>query len=199
LFCAAATTVSAAVTVLNFDDLPSGHYLTGTDYAGLTWELGNAGDSGFLGKWATPGILGSYPHSAPNDIINSFGSTLMGISFPSAVDMSGSYIATQGADAGLPQRARVYGYLAGQEVSITNWFTNISTTPAWFDMSGLTDVDRIVFEATHVALNQSYYGIDDLTFTYIPEPTGLAALGFAAAALLARKGRRQRDEGRKKM
>jgi hypothetical protein len=37
-------------------------------------------------------------------------------------------------------------------------------------------------------------GLDDLTFTPIPEPAGLAALGFVAAVLLPRRraGRRNR-------
>ena len=35
-------------------------------------------------------------------------------------------------------------------------------------------------------------GLDDLTFTPIPEPAGLAALGFVAAGLLMRKGRGQK-------
>jgi hypothetical protein len=189
VFSAAGKAFSADATVLNFDDLTAPYLLTGTSYAGLTWEQGNPGDSGFLGEWVIPGPPTDYPHSAPNNIINSFGSSMMGIGFPSPVDMSGSYIATQGGSAGMPQRVRVHGYLAGQEVGTTGWFTQISTTPAWFDMTGLTNVNRIVFEAPPMGLALSYYGIDDLTFTPIPEPAGLAALGFVGAGLMTRRRR----------
>ena len=35
--------------------------------------------------------------------------------------------------------------------------------------------------------NIGNYDLDDLTFTYVPEPAGLSALSSAAAALLARR------------
>ena len=35
--------------------------------------------------------------------------------------------------------------------------------------------------------NIGNYDLDDPTLTYVPEPAGLSALGFAAAALLTRR------------
>jgi hypothetical protein len=84
---------------------------------------------------------------------------------------------------------RVHGYSSGFEVARTNWFTNITTTPVWFDMGALTHVDRIVFESVPVYENTGYYGLDDLTFTYVPEPTALALTGVALAGTLLRRRR----------
>ena len=68
-------------------------------------------------------------------------------------------------------------------------FTQIGTTPAWFDMSALTNVDRIVFEAPAAFQGQAYYGLDDLTFTYVPEPAALALVGVALAGTMLRRRR----------
>ena len=180
----------AAPTVLTFDDLPYPYILTGSAYAGLTWEFGNnAADAGVAGRWVTSDpTANGHAHSPPINVVNGGGSTLAGITFPTPVDMGGGYIAVQGNGSyNWATSARIHGYFGGQEVGTTDWFTTITTTPAWFDMSALTNVDRIVFEAVSSTPGVAFYGLDDLTFTYVPEPAGLAALGFAAAALLARR------------
>jgi len=183
----------AAPTVLTFDDIvPQGEvYLTNSGYGGLTWELGNTGYGGNVGFWGVPSTDDPYshPHSPPRDVVNGWGCSQIGISFPGVVDMGGAYIAGQG-NGPFTSALRVHGYRNGLEVSDTDWFRSITTTPAWFDMSALANVDRIVFESVVVYQNTGVYGLDDLTFTYIPEPAGLAALSFAAAALLARRRRK---------
>jgi len=181
------TTLATSPTELNFDDLPKLHFVTGTTYAGLTWEEGNLGVGGNVGVWSTGGIL-SYPHSPPVNLINGYGCTMIGIGFPAMVDMSGAYVGQQG-NGGFPSTTgvRVHGYLDGVQTGVTAWFTDIQTDPQWFDMSILTNVDRIVFESVPVYDNGGSYGLDNLTFTYVPEPAGLAALSSAAAALLARR------------
>jgi hypothetical protein len=108
--------------------------------------------------------------------------------------MSGGYIAGQG-NGPFTSALRVRGYLAGQEVGATDSFTNITTTPAWFDMSALANVDRIVFESVPVYENGGPYGLDDLTFTPIPEPAGLGMLGFVSAALMARRRNSEVQKG----
>ena len=189
----------SAPTVLDFDDLPYQYNLTANGYAGLVWGNGNGGYNGNIGFWEISQPLSNgYPHSLPSDVMNAWGCTQIGIGFPSPVNMGGVYVAGQ-SNGPYTTGIRVHAYMSGQTVAVTDWFTNISTIPAWFDMSALVNVDRIVFESVPVYQNTGIYGLDDLTFTYVPEPAGLAALSFAAAALLARKGRRQRDEGRKKM
>jgi hypothetical protein len=60
---------------------------------------------------------------------------------------------------------RVHGYSSGQPTVTTDWFTNIGTTPVWFDMTALTNVDRIVFESVSPSSGVAGYGLDDLTFT----------------------------------
>ena len=183
----------AGQTIVDFDDLQyaDSFNLTGTGYAALTWESGNAGYGGNTGYWATTANYDpqKYPHSQPRNVVNGWGCSQIGIAFPDPVDMEGAYIAGQGSPGLWTTMVRSWGYRAGQSVGVTDWFTNISTNPAWFDMSALTDVDRIVFESIPVYHGSGWFGLDDLTFTYVPEPTGLAALSSAAAALLARRRR----------
>jgi len=190
------TALATSPTVLNFDDLPGWYNLTSGGYAGLTWEHGNvAADSGNTGYWLTsdPAANGR-AYSQPRTVIDGWACTQIGIGFPSEVDLSGCYIAVQGNASDLwATSLRVHGYLAGQEVGTTDWFTNISITPAWFDMSALPNVDRIVFESACATPGVGGFGLDDLTFTYVPEPAGVAALGFAAAALLGRRHHRRAD------
>ena len=81
---------NGAVTVLNFDDLPYGYILTGSNYASLNWETGIPASDGLNGVW---GIGGDYTHSGLRSVINSGGTALIGISFPVDVDVAGAYFA----------------------------------------------------------------------------------------------------------
>jgi hypothetical protein len=185
----------AVQTVLTFDDLPPGTILSGGTYAGRTWEDGNAGLLGFPGKWVVPSLY-RYPHSQPNNVTNGNGATLMGVSFPNAVDLQGAYVAVQGNGvASWAQSLRVHGYFAGLPTTDTPLFTQISTTPNWFDMTALTHVDRIVFEASVAFDNQAAYGLDDLTFTYVPEPAGISLVLLAMGGVLLRRKAGRRGPG----
>jgi MYXO-CTERM domain-containing protein len=180
----------ADAIVVNFDGLSHDTVLTGTQYAGLGWEMGNVGVGGVNGYWLAL-ISRNYPHSAPGNLINAGGCTSIGITFPSAANLSGAYVAVQGDGALIwTTGLRAHGYNSGQEVAVTNWFTTISTTPEWFDMSALTNVDRIVFESVPVYENTGYYGLDDLTFTYVPEPAGISLGLLSLGGLLLRRRRR---------
>lgn len=179
----------AASTVLNFDDLSSPNNLTGSNYSELSWEEGNIGVGGIPGHWATVYNHANLPNSGLGNLINAGGSTSIAIGFPMRVDVTGAYIAGQGAQLAWASSLRVHGFRMGQEVSVTSWFTPITSTPTWFDMSSLTNVDRVLFESVASYQNQGYYGLDDLTFTYIPEPASLAMLTLAGAGLLARRRR----------
>jgi len=80
---AVGSAVRASSTVVNFDDLPDVYTLTGTGYAGLTWEQGNVGMDGFIGFWMTgSAALPRLPHSPPRNVINATGCTQIGIGFP---------------------------------------------------------------------------------------------------------------------
>ena len=93
------------------------------------------------------------------------------------MNMDGAYVAGQGGF--WTTGVRVHGYRDGTEINATSWFTNIGSTPIWFDMSALADVDRIVFESIPVFEGGGYFGMDNLTFTAIPEPAAPAVLMFA--------------------
>ena len=184
-------------TVLNFDNYPTAfHSLYGTGYGRLTWELGNAGTGGNIGVWAISSGFGSYPNSPPNDVINAYGCTQIGIGFPAPVNVSGAYIAVQGnMEQSWATGLQVHGYRAGELVADTDPLTSITTTPTWYDMGKLAGVDRIVFESTPGYNGVGIFGMDDLTFTPNPEPAGLAAIGFVGASLLARRRRAGKRRG----
>jgi hypothetical protein len=57
-------------------------------------------------------------------------------------------------------------------------------------MTALTHVDRILFEASVAFENQAAYGLDDLTFTYIPEPAGVSLGVLALSGVLLRRRHR---------
>ena len=153
------------LSVVDFDDLDYDWTLSGTSYAGLTWEWGNEID-GHLGEWWIP-LEGydSHPYSQPHYVINGWGATLMGISFPEPIDVLGGYF----AEAGNPTPGvRVHGYLGETEVATTGWFNDIDTIPSWFAMN-LNNVDRIVIESlAHHGTDPSGYGMDKHTYT--PQP-----------------------------
>lgn len=178
---------SVRAVVLTFDDQPSDIDLTGSGYASITWETGNPGVSNFPGFWSVVGPPANFPNSPPRNLINAAGSTLMAFGFSTPVNMGGAYVAGQGSNHAWASSLRVHGFRAGQEVSITPWFSPITSTPTWFDMSLLTNVDRVLFESVASFQNIGIYGLDDLTFTYIPEPASLAMLTLAGAGLLARR------------
>ena len=101
----------AAPVVVDFDDLPYAYPLTGSGYAGLTWEAGNLGYQGLQGAWLTASDLQDYPHSEPHNAINGWGSTLIGIGFPQPVNVLGAYFAAQGVSYTQTTGVRVHGYL----------------------------------------------------------------------------------------
>ena len=173
------------VTVVNFDDLAGGYVLTGSNYAGLTWESGNNGFEDNPGYWLVPSAS-SYPYSQPLNAENAWGCTLLGIGFSTQVDVSGAYFAAQGnGPLGWTNKVRVHGYRNGSEVVTTDWFTDIDKHPDWFAMN-LNQVDRIVIESNPVNDGGGWYGMDNLTYD-IPEPATIAMLGLGALSLIRRK------------
>ncbi|NIA20440.1 MAG: PEP-CTERM sorting domain-containing protein [Anaerolineaceae bacterium] len=180
----------AAPVVVDFDDLSYSYVLTGSGYAGLTWEAGNAGYQSNPGRWITPTDTNDYPHSLPHNAINAWGCTLIGIGFPQPVDVLGAYFAAQGVSSGWTSGVRVHGYLGGNPVGTTGWFNDIDDVADWFAI-GLSNVDRIVVESVPISLGGGWFGMDDLTYNVVPEPATLSLLGLGIAGLVARKRRRR--------
>ena len=187
--CAAVLVVSVqayGVTVVNFDDLAPGYVLSGSNYAGLTWESGNNGYNDNQGSWVTQSSSDiTFPYSEPIDAINYWGCTLLGIDFPTQVDVSGAYFAGQGSQNAWTNEVRVHGYRNGIEVATTDWFTDIDSHPDWFAMN-LTQVDRIVIESNPVNNGGGWYGMDNLTYN-VPEPATMSLLGLGALSLIRRR------------
>ena len=181
------STTTIGAIIVDFDDLDYEFHITGSGYAGLTWDTGNQGYQNNTGYWKVPKYGGnSYPHSTPHNAINTWGCTLLGIGFPTEVDVLGAYFAAQGYVTNWTTGVRVHGYRSGVEVATTPWFNDIDAQPDWFAMN-LNGVDRIVIESVPVKEGGGWYGMDDLT--YIPEPATLLLLGLSGLALL-RKSRR---------
>ena len=118
------------------------------------------------GIWFVPPIEASYyPHSGKHIVINKWGDTKMGITFPTKVDIHGAWFAGQGEGEGVwTSGIRVIGYCEGKNTQTTDWFEDIKDTPNWFAIN-LKDVDRIVVEAVPVYNGAGWYAMDDLTYT----------------------------------
>ena len=167
-----------ATIVLDFEDLDEGYTLTGSGYAGLTWEEGNEGVLDDNGFWGVSPALFAYPHSGIRNVSNAGGCTLIGISFPDPVHVYGAYFGAQGGSFGWTTGIRVHAYLDGSQVSTSDWFTEIDETPDWFAMD-LINVDRIVIETQPVtSTGFGWFGMDDLT--YSPEPSSMILLVLSA-------------------
>ncbi|MDO8585415.1 MAG: PEP-CTERM sorting domain-containing protein [Armatimonadota bacterium] len=168
----------SVAVVVNFDDIAVGTNLTASGYGGLAWEPGNTGAGGNQGYWLVeaPG----YPHSGRNFVMNAYGSTLLGLAFPTQVNVTGAYFAAQGNPIAWTTGVRVHGYRAGSEVAVTDWFTDIDTQSDWFTI-GLNNVDRIVVESVPVKDGGGWYAMDDFTYEPVPEPSSMLTLLFGIA------------------
>ncbi len=128
---------------------------------------------GYEGKWVVPSRRSSYyPHSGTHYVTNKAGDTKMAIGFPEPVNMEGTYIAGQGGPGVWATGIRAIGYFNGEEVGRTEWFTEISSRPAWFSIE-LGHIDRIVFEAQPVFKNAGWYALDDIKYTTVSTKPGL--------------------------
>lgn len=188
LLCLLVRTSDAAISI-DFDDRSGVTDLTSTGYGGVIWQQGPIGEGGIPGYWASVFNQGNYPHSGLGSVANA-GGVGLSIGFTNPVNMSGAYAAGFGLNSAVwTTGLRAHGFNAGQETAATPWFNNISNIPAWFDMSALSNVDRVDFELVPVFQGKGIFGLDDLTFTYIPEPASLAMLSLAGAGLLFRRRR----------
>jgi hypothetical protein len=181
----------APATVLDFDDLPLGYNLTINGYAGLTWEPGSPDSEGKRSSWVTSsnGTFG-YPFSQPRNVFNSGGSasTAIGIAFPFDVDMTGAYFAAQGAPSSVwATSITVRGFREGIEISTSGTLGPVTTVSQWLDLSAITGVDRIVVESGLGTGGIGSFGMDDLTFTYVPEPAGISLGLLGLGGLLLRR------------
>lgn len=186
------TAAGAAPIVGDFDALPENYLLTGSTYAGLTWETGNKGFNNNTGTWKTTPVSSKpFVHSGARNISNTWGCTLIGIGFNQPVNVLGAWFAGQGVQSNWTPKVRIHGYLDGTETTVTDWFTNIDSSVDWFEMN-LMNVDRMVIECVAVNNGGGWYGMDDLTYellTTVPEPNSLLALlpGLSLLPLLRRR------------
>ncbi len=117
------------------------------------------------GAWFVPGRrTTARTHSGQHNLVNKYGDTRMGITFPDLVDLKGAYFSGQENQAIWAKGIRIHGYRSGVEVVKTTWFTEITADPTWFAMK-FEAVDRIVIEAKPAMNGAGFYAIDDLTFS----------------------------------
>ena len=133
-------------SVVNFDSVFSGTNLSGSHYAGLTWGWGNSGYEGNLGYWEVYNN-GYNPPVLSHPVINAWGCSLLGIGFPTQVNVSGAYFAGQGNPSVYTAGVRVHGYQNGIEIACTPLLTGFTSfaNPKWFAMN-LYKVDSILIE-----------------------------------------------------
>jgi hypothetical protein len=181
-------TSDVKAVVVDFDDLTGPMSLTREGYAGLTWEYGILDRGGLNpGEWCINYEGDSTePYSEPYNVVNCGGATLMGIGFPTTVDILGAYFAGQGIHAGILAGIRVHGYKDGELAETTPWFTELDSHPDWFAIN-LSTVDRIVIESIPVEDDLGYYNLDNLTYVPVPEPNIIAM--FLLGNLLANRKR----------
>jgi len=117
------------------------------------------------GIWKVPSSGASYyPYSGEHYVLNKWGDTLMGITFPMVVDVLGAWFAGQGgSDVLWTTGVRVLGYRDGMHTQTTSWFNDIDAEPSWFSMD-LVGVDHIVVESIPVYRGGGWYAMDDLTY-----------------------------------
>ncbi len=128
------------------------------------------GRNGQQGTWSIPSKGATYfPHSGEHNLVNKWGDTSMGIAFPAPVNVHGAYLAGQGGQGVWTSGVRVIGYRHGQEVASTEWFREIGSVPAWFEME-LEGIDRVVIESEPRINGGGWYALDDLTFTRLAGP-----------------------------
>jgi hypothetical protein len=131
------------------------------------------------GMWVVPSRRATtFPRSGEHTVVNKWGDTRMGITFPDVVDVHGAYFAGQAGEGAWTSGVRVVGYRDDFEVGRTDWFAEIGDKPAWFEMN-LCGVDRIIILSKPVLNGGGWYGMDDLTFTFhLPEDQGPTVLDF---------------------
>ena len=117
------------------------------------------------GSWVVPPIdIPTYPYSGKQSVINTWGDTLMGITFSTTVNVLGAWFAGCGKNKqSWADGVRVHGYQSGEQVSTTTWFKDFDATPSWFAMN-LYSVDRIVIEVQPVLNQGGWFCMDDLTY-----------------------------------
>jgi hypothetical protein len=183
-FVAAGTAVAAGPTVITFDDLPSpgaGSMVVPNGYAGLQWDNFRYLDP------VLQGIQNSgYYHgmiSAPQVAYNSFGdpATISGGSF----NLLSAYL-TGGWNDGL--QVEVQGFAGGTQI-YDNTYTVNSTAPSLINFEYL-GIDSVRFSSFGGLGHAGYVGageqfaLDMMTIEVIPEPSGFALTGVAAALLV---------------
>ena len=139
------------------------------------WFVDPKGRNGQPGTWVIPSRRSTTaPHSGNHHVVNKWGDTRMGITFPEVVDVNGAFFAGQAGEGAWTTRVRAIGYRDGAEVERTDWFDDIGAEPSWFEID-LCNVDRIVIEAQPVIDGGGWYAMDDFTYTHV-EDDGLGAL-----------------------
>ena len=120
-----------------------------------------------VGHWSVPKLAAiTTPHSGTKYLANTHGDTRMMLSFPEPVNFIGFWVADQTSSTVSTPGIRAIGYRAGEQVSESAWYCNVSSRPSWFE-AGLTDVDGIEIQAIPALNGAGFYGVDDLAYEVV--------------------------------
>ncbi|MFT4541826.1 MAG: hypothetical protein ACI841_000295 [Planctomycetota bacterium] len=121
------------------------------------------------GEWIIPSRSGTgVAHSGEHYALNQWGDTLMGIGFGDPVQLVGVWVGGNDSAGSRARGLRAVGFLHGDQVAQTEWYTDLGDLPSWFEI-GFDAVDRVEFQASAALGGAGWFALDDLTFVRLPE------------------------------
>jgi hypothetical protein len=189
-----------SAAVVNFDNSPTDHVISGDTIDGILWDDGSEPGLFFgQGSWITHGYNPSGTTPGNKYLTNNNGCTKISFqftedAFPGGATVFGAYFAGYGNPNIWPAAITVSGLWKEEEA----WSVSLSGITAdlqWLAMDGSKPIDKVVISVTPIAPfdptynKYGYFGMDDLSFeeVIVPEPITLLLLTLGTAFIRRRK------------